>query len=66
MAEKMRSRVEKLAILHEYSKVAHYVTITLGVASRVPGDNDSANDLVNDVDAALYRAKRAGRNRVAC
>ena len=66
MAEKMRSQVAELAIPHQYSEVAPYVTISLGVASRVPDDNDSADGLVNDVDAALYRAKRAGRNRVAC
>ena len=65
MAEKMRSQVAELAIPHKYSEVAPYVTISLGVASRVPGDNDSADDLVNDTDAALYRAKGAGRNRVS-
>lgn len=64
MAEKMRSRVAELAIPHDHSGIAPYVTITLGVASRVPGDDDSGNDLVKDADAALYRAKRAGRNRV--
>ena len=65
VAEKMRSQVAELAIPHKYSEVAPYVTISLGVASRVPGDNDSADDLVNDTDAALYRAKGAGRNRVS-
>ena len=65
VAEKMRSQVAELAIPHKYSEVAPYVTISLGVASRVPGDNDSADDLVKDTDAALYRAKETGRNRVA-
>jgi diguanylate cyclase (GGDEF)-like protein len=66
MAEKIRSRVEELAIPHDYSKVAPYVTISLGVAVRVPGDNDSVADLVKDADDALvHRAKPAGRNRVA-
>jgi diguanylate cyclase (GGDEF)-like protein len=66
MAEKMRSRVAELAIPHESSKIAPYVTISLGVAARVPGDNDSAAALEKDADDALYRAKDAGRNRVAC
>ncbi len=66
MAEKMRSRVAELAVPHEYSGIAPYVTITLGVAARVPGDNDSAADLVKDADDALYQAKNAGRNCVAC
>ena len=66
MAEKMRSRVAELAIPHESSKIAPYVTISLGVAARVPGDNDSAAALEKDADDALYRAKDAGRNCVAC
>ncbi|MFO1431631.1 MAG: GGDEF domain-containing protein [Candidatus Competibacteraceae bacterium] len=38
---------------------------SLGVAARVPGDNDSKDDLVKDADDALYRVQRAGRNRVS-
>ena len=39
------------------------VTISLGVAAFV--DNaDAQTQLISDADAALYRAKRSGRNRV--
>ncbi len=38
------------------------VTISLGLAS-FPGDGDSALDLVQKADQALYRAKKMGRNR---
>ncbi len=39
------------------------VTISVGIAERVPGDPDFAT-IVRRADAALYRAKAAGRNRV--
>ena len=38
------------------------VTLSAGVARLRPGE--SAAELVGRADAALYRAKRAGRNRV--
>ena len=40
------------------------VTLSLGIAEYGPG-HDAPAELVADADAALYRAKRAGRNRVA-
>jgi len=41
------------------------VTISLGVASRT-SRHASPEDLIAEADAALYRAKEAGRNRVVC
>jgi diguanylate cyclase (GGDEF)-like protein len=40
------------------------ITISVGIASRVPGDADDPLALVADADDALYRAKNAGRNCV--
>jgi diguanylate cyclase (GGDEF)-like protein len=43
------------------------VTISIGTCSRVPDGVGSPQAMVADADAALYRAKRDGRNRVcAC
>ena len=39
------------------------VTISIGVAS-APADGDTPEELLNKVDAAMYSAKRNGRNRV--
>ena len=40
------------------------VTISLGVATAEPGGGSSPEMLVAAADEALYRAKRAGKNRV--
>lgn len=64
-AEKLRQACEARAIPHPASPVAPVVTISLGVAVRIPDDNTPAEALVVDADTALYSAKRAGRNRVS-
>lgn len=53
VAEKLRARVERLG-----------VTTSIGVAAFAPRDNNHEDVLVA-ADRALYRAKAAGRNRVA-
>ncbi|MCP4205167.1 MAG: diguanylate cyclase [bacterium] len=63
MAEKIRLDVETLEIPHRDSPVAPVVTVSLGVGWRIPAPGDSLDKFVEAVDAALYRAKREGRNR---
>jgi diguanylate cyclase (GGDEF)-like protein len=55
VAERVRSDVEALGC----------VTISAGVASIVPSRDNRPEELVSAADAALYEAKRAGRNRVS-
>lgn len=66
VAEAIRREVEQLAVAHARSDVAPVITISLGVATANPAaDADlSPEGLVAAADAALYRAKAAGRNRV--
>lgn len=65
LAEKIRTAVEALAIPHAGSEASKVVTLSAGVASAVPGvAAEKQSDLLQWTDAALYEAKRLGRNRV--
>lgn len=64
LAEELRLACEGRAIPHPASTVAPVVTISLGVAACIPAENESSAGLLAEADAALYRAKREGRNRV--
>ncbi|MCD4722308.1 MAG: diguanylate cyclase [Desulfobacula sp.] len=63
VAEKVRKNVMNLEIAHEKSKVNGHITLSLGVATMVPGNDNSAQDLVALADQALYEAKDNGRNQ---
>ncbi len=64
VAEELRKKIEELNISHEFSPVSDRITISLGVATRVPAGNMRKDTLIAYADEALYRAKQEGRNRV--
>ncbi|MDQ4128227.1 MAG: diguanylate cyclase [Actinomycetota bacterium] len=63
-ADRLRRSIEALRIPHEPNEPSGLVTISAGVATLMTGDAKSPDDLLRETDAALYRAKEAGRNRV--
>ena len=64
MGENVRSAVEGLRIDHPGVPRGH-VTVSVGVATLYPhGQTWPEERLIEQADAALYRAKREGRNRV--
>ena len=64
LAENLRHAVVRLNREHRYSHVAPHVTISIGVAELAPKGH-KMDELILLADAALYRAKEEGRNRVA-
>jgi two-component system cell cycle response regulator len=64
-ADDVRETIERLQIPHEANVPTKKVTISAGVAALVKGDTKSTGELLGQADAALYRAKETGRNRVA-
>lgn len=64
LAQRVLDAVAALALPHAGSPQASQVSISVGVASMVPGPGLDCAALVAAADGALYQAKRAGRNRV--
>jgi diguanylate cyclase (GGDEF)-like protein len=64
VAERIRAAVAARRIPHRASRAAPFVTISLGVAVGF-GEDADPTALIERADAALYRAKAAGRNGVA-
>lgn len=63
LAERLRRRIEAAALPHPRSEGA-IVTASFGVAATRVGGEIGSDELVAGADAALYAAKRSGRNQV--
>lgn len=61
--ERLRAAVEALGLPHPREQHS-LVTVSVGVAQREPHDRGDCEALLKRADAALYRAKTLGRNRV--
>jgi len=64
VAEKIRSGVHALNIVHASSQIRQHLTLSFGVATIVPDQEFSPSILVTAADKALYQAKAKGRDRV--
>jgi diguanylate cyclase (GGDEF)-like protein/PAS domain S-box-containing protein len=64
VAERVRSRVEKLAS-PDGRVPGQHVTVSIGAATALVAPDNTAGQLVATADAALYRAKHMGRNRIS-
>ena len=64
VAEHLRSSVDALKISYQNKNAQETISITLGVTTILPDKNYSVNKLIAVADAALYKAKKAGRNQV--
>jgi diguanylate cyclase (GGDEF)-like protein len=62
--EQIRRNVLDLAIPHDGSQVAKYVTVSVGLALATPQTTRSLAGAIQTADEALYQAKREGRNRL--
>lgn len=62
VAETVQSEIASRQLSHPSSPIGPYLTVSMGIASTLPSGDVSCSDLVAAADAALYQAKRRGRN----
>jgi diguanylate cyclase (GGDEF)-like protein len=63
VAQRLCDRMQQAVVFDDMRLPLPHITASFGVASLVPGQDEQT--LIAQADAALYRAKEAGRNRVA-
>lgn len=64
VAERIRQRVEQMQLPNPLSP-QRLVTVSIGAATALDASGNNAQELVATADAALYRAKHLGRNRIS-
>jgi diguanylate cyclase (GGDEF)-like protein len=68
IAERIRAAVEAAGLAHPDSEVSGCVTVSVGIAWRIPPEHaqPDARALIEEADRSLYQAKKNGRNQVSC
>ena len=64
LVERVAASLAERRILHEASPVSQMLTLSMGLATCVPSPNSDSEQLLARADDALYKAKKAGRNRI--
>src|SRR5690606_15098185 len=64
IAKQLEERLKEANTPNDFSHICRRLTVSIGVASMVPENEDSPRDLVRLADEALYAAKAGGRNRI--
>jgi len=64
VAERCKSLIFKAQIPHEQSPIGQLLTISIGVGTIVPTNQDVPLAFIEAVDKRLYAAKQHGRNRI--
>jgi diguanylate cyclase (GGDEF)-like protein len=64
VAQACQQAITGAKIPHSTSPVAPYVTVSIGVAAMLPIYDKSCTLIIEQVEIALYQAKKEGRNRI--
>lgn len=64
LAKQMQHQLDLSGLVHATSPLGDNVTVSIGVASVIPGESATALSLFKAADKALYKAKSKGRNQV--
>lgn len=64
VANRIQEEIEKIAILHEFSRCKNQITVSIGVASTVPVSSMDPQSLIGEADKKMYEAKENGRNQI--
>ena len=63
VAQRIIKHIDALALPHSRSKVASFVTLSIGVTYLIPTNQNTLTAFLAKADAALYKAKENGRHQ---
>ncbi len=63
VGESIREAMKALQVPHSASPTCECITLSVGMATVIPGVESSLETLIQEADLALYRAKDKGRDR---
>lgn len=64
VAERARQAVAALTIPHGHSPAAGHISLSIGVATLLPGRTALPENMLKLADRNLYKGKQQGRNRI--
>ena len=64
VARRIRHYLAALKLPHQSSPVSEWITLSIGVATKIPNPKETPVTLVQTADDALYQAKAEGRDRL--
>jgi len=64
VAERCRQAIFKEQIPHAASAAGQILSVSMGVGTLIPTQDDDPRRFLESVDRRLYQAKQAGRNRI--
>ncbi|MGB3368539.1 MAG: diguanylate cyclase [Acidaminobacteraceae bacterium] len=63
IAKRIEEGISELNIIHEYNDSKGRLTVSMGIASVIPNEKYSLEELLDEADKLLYKAKHNGRNQ---
>lgn len=64
IAEEIRKAIKALEIPNEDSLVSEHMSMSFGLATIIPNQEDRIEDFIDQADKAMYKSKEMGKNRV--
>ena len=64
VAKIIKDKIENMSIIHAFSPIGEYLTVSIGIASAIPSQALSADALIWSAERALLQAKEQGGNRI--